>query len=146
MRILAVAMFVGATLAVASLSTAQPPEGGKGGKGGQGGKGGDGKGFPGGKGGGFGVGGGLGQVMPVFVQDQLKLTDSQKKDLEALQKDVDAKIEKMLTDDQKKAYKEMKERGPGRGPGGFPGGPGGAGGFPGGPGGGPGGNPPPKKE
>ena len=79
--------------------------------------------------------------MPVFVQDQLKLTDSQKKDLEALQKDVDAKIEKMLTDDQKKAYKEMKERGPGRGPGG----PGGAGGFPGGPGG-PGGNPPPKKD
>jgi Spy/CpxP family protein refolding chaperone len=64
--------------------------------------------------------------MPVFVQEQLKLTDAQKKELEALQKDVDAKIDKLLTDDQKKTLKELKERGPGRGLGG----PGGPGGFP----------------
>ena len=92
--------------------------------------------------GGFGPGGfgppPIGQIMPVFVQEQLKLTDAQKKDLEALQKDVDAKIDKMLTDNQKKALKELKERGPGRGPGG----PGGPGRGPGGPGG-PGGFPPP---
>jgi Spy/CpxP family protein refolding chaperone len=127
MRALAAVLFVGSMLVVASFSSAQPPEGGKGEKNkgeGKGGKGGFGR-------GGFGPPP-LGQVMPAFVQDQLKLTDAQKKDLDAIQKDVDAKIEKMLTDDQKKAFKEMKERGPGRGPGG-----------PGGPGGPPGGNPPP---
>lgn len=138
MRVLAAVLFVGAMLAVASFSTAQPPAGGKGGQpGGQpgkgGDKGGDKGGFPGGGKGGFGMKGGpaLGQVMPTFVQDQLKLTDAQKKDVEAIQKEIDAKIEKLLTDEQKKLYKEMKERGPG-----------GRGG-PGGPGGPPGGNPPP---
>jgi hypothetical protein len=93
------------------------------GAGGPGGPGGFGPGGPGGFGpGGFGPRPPIGQVLPVFVQEQLKLTDAQKKDLEALQKDVDAKIEKLLTDDQKKAYKELKERGPGGpgGPGGFP--------------------------
>ena len=135
MRAFAVAMFVGALLVVTSFGSAQPPGGGKGErkdkgdfKGEKGGPGG-----PGGKGG-FGPPP-LGQVMPVFAQEQLKLTDTQKKDLEAIQKDVDARIEKLLTEDQKKAYKELKERGPGRGPGG----PGGPGGRPGGPGG----NPPP---
>ena len=128
MRTLAAVLFVGAMLAVASLTSAQPPDGGKGGPGGKGPDGKDkgGKGGPGGKGG-LGGGPALGQVMPAFVQDQLKLTDAQKKDLDAMQKDVDAKIEKLLTDDQKKAYKEMKDRGPGRP-------------------GGPGGNPPPKKD
>lgn len=93
--------------------------------------GGPGAGSPGGFGGpGFGPPP-LGQIMPLFVQDQLRLTDAQKKELDALQKDVDAKIEKLLTDQQRKLFKEMKERGPGRGPGGP---------------GGPGGNPPPKKD
>jgi Spy/CpxP family protein refolding chaperone len=147
MRLVALALFLSATFAVASLSTAQPPEGGKGGqpgKGGEGGKGGFGKGgegqpggkggFPGQPGGKGGFGGGFGrmtpgQIMPVFLQDQLKLTDAQKKDVEALQKDVDAKLEKLLTEEQRKTLKELKERGPGAG---FPGGPGG--GFPGRPG------------
>lgn len=140
MRALAVALFVGGMLAVASLSTAQPPQGGKGeqkkgdGKADKGGKGGfGGKGGPGGFG---GFGPAIGQVMPVFVQDQLKLTDEQKKQLEALQKDIDAKLDKLLTDEQRKQLKEMKERG-GR--------PGGPGGFGGGRPGGPGGNPPPKQ-
>lgn len=132
MRALAVATFVGALLVVTSFSSAQPPGGGKGERKDKG----DFKGEKGGAGGKGGFGPPpLGQVMPVFVQDQLKLTDTQKKDLEAIQKDVDARIEKLLTEDQKKAYKELKERGPGRGPGG----PGGPGGRPGGPGG----NPPP---
>ena len=67
-----------------------------------------------------------GQILPPFVQEQLKLTDDQKKQLDALQKDLDAKLDKLLTDDQKKMLKEMRERGPGR-PGGDrgPGGPGG---------------------
>jgi Spy/CpxP family protein refolding chaperone len=135
MRIVALALFLGATFAVASLSTAQPPEGGKGGqpgKGGEGGKGGFGKGgFPGQPGGKGGFGGGFGrmqpgQIMPAFLQEQLKLTDAQKKDIEALQKDVDAKLDKLLTDEQKKTLKELKDRGPGAGfPGGFPGFPGG---------------------
>jgi Spy/CpxP family protein refolding chaperone len=136
MRLVALALFLGATFAVASLSTAQPPEGGKGGqpgKGGEGGKGGFGKGgFPGQPGGKGGFGGGFGrmqpgQIMPVFLQEQLKLTDAQKKDIEALQKDVDAKLDKLLTDEQKKTLKELKDRGPGAGFPGFPGG-----GFPGG--------------
>lgn len=134
MRLVALALFLSATFAVASLSSAQPPEGGKGGQPGKGepGKGGFGKGgFPGQPGGKGGFGGGFGrmtpgQIMPVFLQEQLKLTDAQKKDIEALQKDVDAKLEKLLTEEQRKTLKELKDRGPGAGAG-FPGG-----GFPGG--------------
>ena len=143
MRTLAAVLFVGGLLAVASFGTAQPPEGPKGGKndkvkgekGDKGDKGDKGakndKGDKGGPNKGPGAFGPppLGQILPVFVQDQLKLTDAQKKELAAMQKDVDAKLEKLLTDDQKKAFKEMKERGPRPGPGGFPGG-GPPGGFP----------------
>jgi Spy/CpxP family protein refolding chaperone len=103
---------------------------------------------PGGRGpGGRGPGGppALGQVMPDFVQEALKLKDDQKKQVADLQKDVDTKVAKILTDDQNKQLKEMKDN-PGRGgPGGDrgPGGPGGDRG-PGGPGGdrGPGGRGP----
>jgi hypothetical protein len=132
---------------------------GQGGPGGPGGRGpggpggpGGGPGGPGGPGGGPGVPGGApggpggpgggrfgppmpGQVMPVFLQEQLNLTAEQKKKIEALQKDVDDQLGKILTDEQKKQMQEMRERGPG-GPGGRFG--------PGGPGGGPGG--PPKKK
>ncbi len=55
---------------------------------------------------------------------------------ESYMKDVDAKLAKILTDEQKTQLKEMR---PGRGPGGPGGGPGGRGG----PGGGPGDGPPP---
>jgi hypothetical protein len=158
MRVLAGVMFLCGLFAVASLEAAQPPGGGKGRQPGKGDdkKGDKGKGFPGGRGGGgFPGGGGFGgrfappepgQVMPAFIGEMLKLTDDQKKQLDALQKDVDEKLAKILTDEQKKQLKDLKERGPG----GFgrPGGPGGAGGFPGRPGGpggaGGGGNPPPK--
>jgi hypothetical protein len=125
-------------------------EGGRGGPGGPGGPGGGpggpggGPGGPGGGPGGRGPGGPppLGQVMPQFVQDDLKLSDDQKKQVAELQKEIDAKLDKILTDEQKKQYKAMKEN-PGRG------GPGGRGpGGPGGPGGGPGDggrNPPPDR-
>jgi Spy/CpxP family protein refolding chaperone len=113
MRALAAFLFVGAVLAVTSYGTAQPPGGEKkGDKGGFPGKGGDKGGFPGMKG-----GPAPGQVLPPFLVEQLKLTDDQKKQLDAIQKDVDAKLDKLLTDDQKKQLKEMKDRGPGRGPG-----------------------------
>jgi EF hand len=69
-----------------------------------------------------------GQILPTFVQEALKLTASQKKQLDELQKEVDAKLGKILTEEQKTQLKEMR---PGRGPGG-PGGPGGQDG-PGGP-------------
>jgi hypothetical protein len=76
----------------------------------------------GGPGGGFG-GPPVGQVIPGLLQEQLQLSAAQKKELDALQAALDAKLDKLLTAEQKKLYQEMKERGPGRGPGGFPGGP-----------------------
>jgi hypothetical protein len=104
---------------------------------------------------GFGPPGGVmmrmgrpGEVLAPPLQDVLNLTDAQKKQLAELQKEVDGKLDAILTDDQKARVKAMREGGPVAiqfgGPGGFgppPGGPpGGPGGFgpPGGPPGGPG--------
>jgi Spy/CpxP family protein refolding chaperone len=80
-----------------------------------------------------------GQILPAFIQEYLKLTADQKKQVEELQKEVDAKLAKILTEEQNKTLKDMRDRfgRPGSGPGGFP-----PGGFPGGPGGFPGGFPP----
>ena len=83
-------------------------EGGRGGPGGPGGRG------------GF-------HLLPPRAQEQLNLTSDQQKQLAALEVEVKAKIEKILTPEQLKQLKEMRP--PGR-----PGGPGGGGG-PGGPGG-----------
>jgi outer membrane protein assembly factor BamB len=87
---------------------------------GGGGPGGFGPGAPGGAGARGGFGGFMqpGQVLPSFMQERLKLTDEQKKRLEALQKDVDRKIDGILSEEQKKQMAEMR-RGFGRGPGGF---------------------------
>jgi hypothetical protein len=79
-----------------------------------------------------------GQIMSVSTQVTLKPTPEQKTQLSALQKEVDAKLDKVLTDDQKKQLKQMRADFLRGGP---PGGPGG--GPPGGPPGGPGGGPPP---
>jgi hypothetical protein len=104
-------------------------------------------GFPGGPPPGGGFGGFQppqpGQVLPAPVQDQLKLSAEQRKGVVEVQKAVDAGLDKLFSDDQKKRWKDLKDP-RGRGPG--PGGPGGPGpdGFPGGPGGpgGPGMQPP----
>jgi spore coat protein CotH len=102
-----------------------------------------------------------GEVLPPPLVAGLGLTEPQLKELAALQKDVDAKLEKLLTPEQRKQFKEMRDGagpgfgpppggfpmqpggpGPPPGPGGFPMQPGGPGGFPmqpGGPGGFPGG-------
>ena len=108
---------------------------------------------PGGPGGGppgFGGSGGMpkpGDVLSPMFQQRLKLTDEQKAELDTLQKDVDARLAKILSSEQKATLKEMRDRGPsgfGGPPGGRRGGPGGP--PPGGPGGpppgGPGGPPP----
>ncbi len=87
-----------------------------------------------------------GQIISISTQVTLKPTPEQKTRLSDLQKTVDARLDKVLTDDQKKQLKQMRADfarggppgGPGGGPpGGPPGGPGGPGGGPGGPGGGP---------
>ncbi len=81
-----------------------------------------------------------GQIMTAFQQARLKMTDEQKRQMEVLQKDADAGLDKLFSEDQKKQFKELRDnfaRGPGspKGPGGGagtpkgPGGPGG--GFPG---------------
>ncbi len=81
-----------------------------------------------------------GELLPRVLRQRLKLTEEQQKDLDDLQKEVDKKLDKILTDEQKKELKQMRSGfGPG-GPGGFgppggiggPGGPGGFGGPPGG--------------
>ena len=82
-----------------------------------------------------------GQLLSTTTQIQLKPTAEQKKALGELQKAVDEKLVSLLTDDQKKQLKQMKDDftrgGPPGGPGGLPGGPGGPPGGPGNPGGGP---------
>jgi outer membrane protein assembly factor BamB len=84
--------------------------------GGGGGPGGPGGGGPGrGRSGGFGAMPQPGQILPQFLQDRLSLSDKQKKQLVELQKDVDAKLEKNLTDEQRKQLKELREGGGGRG-------------------------------
>lgn len=91
--------------------------------------------------GGFGGPPQPGQIMPAFMQEMLGLTADQKSRVQTLQKEVDGKLAKILTDEQKKQLKEMQsDFGPGgpggrggRGRGGPPGGgPGGRGGPPGG--------------
>jgi hypothetical protein len=65
-----------------------------------------------------------GQILPPFLQDRLKLTAEQKKQLDELQKEIDTKLATILTAEQKKQLKDMRP-GPGRG---GPGGRGGRGG------------------
>ena len=115
----------------------QPPEGGKDKKGqpgkeGKGAKGGgkDGKGPPRFE---------LGKVLPPFAIEELNLTKEQEKKIADLEKEVKAKLEKILTAEQKKTLETLRP--PGGGPGGKDG-PGGKGGPPGGGPGGPPGGPP----
>jgi hypothetical protein len=84
-----------------------------------------------------------GQLMASSVEDRLKLTTDQKRQLAALQKQADGKLDALLRSEQKKQLQRMQDmaRGfAGGGPGRFPAGP--PGGAPGGPrGGAPGGFP-----
>ena len=90
-------------------------------------------------------GGRPGEILPRMLQERLRLSPEQRSDLEALQKEVDAKLDKILSAEQKTQLKQMRDRGPGGfGPRG-PGGPGGRG-FGGPPPGGGGPPPPPPDE
>ncbi len=85
--------------------------------------------------GGFGGPPQPGQILPSFLQERLNLSSQQKSQLQDLQKDVDAKLGKILTDEQKNQLKDMRNEffppdGGGRGRRG-PGGRGGDGGGPG---------------
>jgi poly(3-hydroxybutyrate) depolymerase len=57
--------------------------------------------------GGFGTS--PGTVLTPRVQENLKLTDEQKKKVEALQKEVDAGLQKILTEEQNKQLKALKD-------------------------------------
>jgi outer membrane protein assembly factor BamB len=70
-----------------------------------------------------------GQLVPSFLQNFLQMTEAQKKRLDELQRDAETKLDDILTDDQKKKLKEMRDNPGRRGPGGF-GGPGMFGGPP----------------
>ncbi len=56
-----------------------------------------------------------GEILPAFVQTQLKLTDKQKKQISKLQKEVNAKLEKILTKSQRERLSQMRRRRPGGG-------------------------------
>src|SRR5438105_2525161 len=98
---------------------------GPGGRGGRGFGGPGGPGGPGGRGpGGFGGPPQPGQILPPPLQEQLNLTAEQKKQVADLQKEVDTKLAKILTDAQKRQLREMRGRfGPPGGEGGRRGGP-----------------------
>jgi Spy/CpxP family protein refolding chaperone len=122
--ILALALGASTCLLTAQDSNQAPdgqrPPGREGGPGGPGGRGGP---------GGF-------HLLPPRAQEQLNLTDDQKKQVAALEAEVKAKLEKILTPEQLQQLKQMRPPGRMGGPGG--GGPGGQGGpdGQGGPGGG----------
>jgi hypothetical protein len=69
-----------------------------------------------------------GEIMPSMMRQRLNLTSKQEKQLADLQKDVDARLSKILSSAQQRQLKQMRERGPGgfgpppgdRGPGGPP--------------------------
>jgi Spy/CpxP family protein refolding chaperone len=66
--------------------------------------------------GGGGRGGQPGKILSTGAQDQLKLTDEQKKKVEELQKNIDEQLNKILTEDQQKQLKDMQQgAGGGRG-------------------------------
>jgi hypothetical protein len=71
----------------------------------------------------------LGKAFPPFIRDELELSPEQEKQLAAIEDELREKLEKLLTEDQKKTVKAFRPRGPGGFPGGPPDGP------PGGPGG-----------
>lgn len=59
-----------------------------------------------------------GEVLPQFMVDRLQLNDAQRQELVELQKDVDARLEKILTPDQLSMLRQRPQPGgPGRPPG-----------------------------
>lgn len=73
-----------------------------------------------------------GTILPPFLQDELRLSEEQKKQLSDLQKEVDTKLAQILNREQRQQLRDLAERGPRGfgGPGGPPGGDRGPGGRP----------------
>ncbi|MCE9562160.1 MAG: YHYH protein [Planctomycetes bacterium] len=90
--------FVAGLALIVSPAVSQPP-------GGKDGKGKDGKGGP--------PRFELGQVFPPPLLAELKLTPEQEKELDAIRKDLKTKLDKLLTDEQKKTVENFRPRGPG---------------------------------
>ena len=64
-----------------------------------------------------------GEILPAMLQQALSVTDEQKRQLADVQKEVDARLDRILTSEQKARLKQMREGGLGggfRGPGGSP--------------------------
>ena len=67
-----------------------------------------------------------GEILPPMLRDRLDLSEEQSKQVDALQKEVDAKLAKILNEKQNQQLKQIRERGPGgfgrrrRGPGSGP--------------------------
>ena len=85
-------------------------------------------------------------LIPPFAAERMKLTEEQRKQIKQLANETKAKLDSILTPEQRKILQEARPPRPGQGPGGpggpadrrgGPGGPGGRPGGPGGPGGGP---------
>lgn len=70
----------------------------------------------GGRNGGPGLRGGPprpGEVLPALVQERLDLTDEQRQQVAAMQKDVDARLARILTSEQRQRLDAMRAAGPG---------------------------------
>ena len=88
---------------------------------GKGGKGDFGKGDFGDKKGPKGFGKGpppFGQILPGFIQEYLELSDTQRKQVADLQKEVETRLDKILSADQRQQLRELREMRD-KGPGGF---------------------------
>ena len=81
-------VLLGLVFVLGAIATAQPPEGKKGDKGP--------KGFQ------------LGKVLPPFIVDELELTEEQEAKIAALEKEVKAKLEKILTAKQKRIIQNAR--------------------------------------
>jgi len=54
-----------------------------------------------------------GQLLPPFLQDELRLSEQQRDDLAKLQREVEERIAKILTPGQNRQLNELRRRGPG---------------------------------
>jgi hypothetical protein len=54
-----------------------------------------------------------GEILSPMFQQRLRLSSEQEEQLGQLQKEVNARLDKILNDEQRKQLKEMRDRGPG---------------------------------
>jgi len=54
-----------------------------------------------------------GEVLPMPVRDALRLTDEQKRRFDELQREIDGRVEQLLTEDQRTTLRRLREAGPG---------------------------------